>query len=167
MSILDIPFIARVRQNHALEHATMHMLTRRSHHLSLVGRSDWNGYSIYGQVETEALASAATEALQRLQAGEHDLAVHPRCGTVLATGGILAGLSAFAVMLGKRPRSRWARLPEVLVACTAALLLAQPLGLMLQEHITTSSDIDNLMIKRISRKEAGGLVIHRIETAVV
>jgi hypothetical protein len=73
LSILDIPAIVSVRRNHALEHATMHVLARHHQTLRLVGRSSLGGFHIYGQVDTEALASAASEALVRLQNGEREL----------------------------------------------------------------------------------------------
>jgi hypothetical protein len=166
MSIFDLSFVNRIRKNHALEHATLHMLMPRNPRAALIGSSDWGGYTIYGWVKTEALSSAAEEALQRLRRGERDLALHHRCGTVLAVGGTLTGLAAFAVMLNQRPQKWWERLAEVVLATTAALIIAQPLGLLLQEHITTSPEVGNLTIKRITCQQAGSLVIHRVETEI-
>jgi hypothetical protein len=166
MSIFDVPLVGRIRKNHALEHATLHVLTQHNPRLSLIGSSDWGGYTIYGKVKTEALIPAVEEALQRLQKGERDLALHHRCGTLLATGGALAGLSAFAVMLNRRQRKWWERLSEVVLATTAALIIAQPLGLMLQEYITTSAEVGDLAIKRITCQQAGSLVFHRVETEI-
>jgi len=110
MGLLDLPFISRIRLNHGLEHATIHVLIQQNAYLSLIGRSDWQGFSIYGQVETQKVEVAAREALNRLRAGEHQLAIHPRCGTVLATTGILSGIAAFfALGIGRsRSRFRWA-----------------------------------------------------------
>ena len=136
MNILEIPFIAAIRQNHALEHATIHVLSQRDPYLRLVGRTTPRGFFIYGEVATDLLAEAASEALARLQGGETGLAVHPRCGTNIATAGVLAGLSAFAVT-SVRSKSRLARLPQILLATTAAIIVAQPLGLALQEYLTT------------------------------
>jgi len=160
--ILEHPFIARIRRNHALEHATIHILSRRIPRLQVVGRTTPNGFYLYGDVPTQAVADAATEALARLQAGERDLAVHPRCGTNLATAGVLAGLSAFAA-LGGRSRSRWSKLPRLLMATTLAVIAAQPLGLMLQEHVTTSSDMAGVTIKEVTRQQRGNVIIHRVD----
>ena len=41
--LLDLPPVSRVRRNHALEHATMRVLTERQRHLRLVGRSSLGG----------------------------------------------------------------------------------------------------------------------------
>ena len=95
MSVLNMPVVARVRRNHALEHATIHVLSQHDRTLRLVGRSSPSGFHIYGQVDTQVLASAVSEALVRLQSGEVELAVHPRCGTNLAAdrrAGRLGGL---------------------------------------------------------------------------
>ncbi|MFQ5813711.1 MAG: DUF6391 domain-containing protein, partial [Anaerolineae bacterium] len=95
MNILETPIIARIRRNHALEHATIHVLTEYKPRRDLVGRTTAWGFYLFGEVETEEVAVAVSEALARLRRGEHSLAVHPRCGTNLATAGVLAGLSSF------------------------------------------------------------------------
>jgi hypothetical protein len=161
MSFLDLPMIAAIRHNHALEHATVHILTRRHPHVDLVGRSGASGFTIYGAIETQALEEAVHEALARLTAGEHNLAVHPRCGTQLSTAGTLAGLAAFGAMLGKS-ESRWDKLPGVLLATTLAVIAAQPIGLRVQKKITTAPDVEGVRIAGITRQERGKLVIHRV-----
>lgn len=164
MSILDIPVIAKVRRNHALEHATIHVLSQRQPTLRLMGRSSLSGFHIYGHVDTEALATAASEALFRLQSGEVDLAVHPRCGTNIALAGMLAGISTFGVMSG-RPRSKLDKLPQMILTATAAILIAQPLGVLVQSKITTSPKVNGIYIQGITRQERGGMVIHHVKVA--
>ena len=166
MNPLNLPFVSRVRRNHGLEHATIHVLIQRHPFLSLVGRSDWGGFSIYGQVATQEVESAAREALARLQAGERELAIHPRCGTTLATAGLLSGIAAFFA-IGARPsrsRFRWAHLPETLMAATAAVILAQPLGLLLQQYLTTSGEVGDLQIVRVYQQRSDPVPVHRVET---
>jgi len=164
--LLSLPVMSRVRCNHGLEHATINVLTQRNPYLSLVGRSDWRGYLIIGEVETEDLESAAREALARLRAGESELAVHPRCGTMLATTGVLSGMAAFfALGVGRsRSRFRWAYLPEALVAATVAAIVAQPLGFLIQQYVTTSGDVGSLQISRVYKKRSSPVPLHRIET---
>ena len=167
MGLFDLPFITRVRRNHGLEHATIHLLSRRIPHLSLVGRSDWNGFTLYGSVETEEVKQAAYEALHRLRQGEANLAVHPRCGTMLATTGILTALAAFvAISLDSSThhRFRWGSIPGAMAAATVAAIFAQPLGLLLQERYTTSGYPGNLEIKDIRVRPASNLIIHRVNT---
>src|SRR5512142_1432673 len=95
MGLSNSSLITRIQRNHGLEHATIHIVSRRNGNLSLVGRSDWNGFTLYGPVDTSEVKHAAQEALRRLRQGEAELAVHPRCGTVVATTGLLTGLAAF------------------------------------------------------------------------
>ena len=54
-----------IRRNHALEHATIHLLSARHPHLSLVGRSDTAGFYLFGNVPTELVDEAVHEALSR------------------------------------------------------------------------------------------------------
>lgn len=163
MGLLDFTLIGRVRRNHALEHATIHVLTEKHHRLRVVGRSTFNGFFLYGDLSTEMVVEAAQEAHRRLRAGERHLAVHPKCGTNLVTAGSLAGLATFAVM-GSSRRRRLDLLPSALLAATAALILAQPLGPQLQAHITTWADLGDLTIKGVQRKDRGGLTVHFVET---
>jgi hypothetical protein len=159
MKISDIP--NSIRQNHALEHATMHVLTRRNPYTRLAGRSTHSGFLIYGPVSTEEVAAATAEALSRLQRGEAHLAVHPRCGTNLAVTSILAGTAAFSATLG-RPRSKLDRLPLALTFATIAAIVAQPLAHQVQERLTTSPEVNGLHIAGIARRERGSIVVHKV-----
>lgn len=158
--------VQRIRRNHALEHATIHVLTADPSHGSLVGRSDWSGFWLYGDVETARVEQAAHEALRRLRAGERHLAVHPRCGTILATTGVLSGLAVFAALGLSQPRGRprWSSLPDAILAATAAAILAHPLGMWIERTITTTADVGGLAIARIYRQSSGAVPGHRIET---
>lgn len=163
MNILEIPLIARIRRNHALEHATIHVLTQHNPQRYLVGRTTTSGFYILGEVEIEEVAAAVSEALIRLRRGEHSLAVHPRCGTNLATAGVLAGLFSFVAMSG-RSKSRLAKLPQILLATTIAVIAAQPLGPALQKYVTTLPEVEGVTIERITRQERGRVVVHQVRT---
>jgi hypothetical protein len=156
-----VNLIQSVRQNHALEHATIHMLSRKYPYVRLMGRSTPAGFYIYGPLDTQEVASAASEALARLQQGEEHLAVHPRCGTNLAVTGVLAGSAAFVATLG-RPRSKLDRLPLALMAATLGAIAAQPLAQRVQENVTTTPQVEGLFIKDVVRQERGSLVIHKV-----
>jgi hypothetical protein len=163
MNPLKLPLIARVRRNHALEHATIHVLTEKYRSLKVVGRSSFNGFYLYGDLTTEMVVEAVQEAYARLQAGERHLAIHPNCGTNLVTAGSLAGLATFAV-LGNSKKRRVELLPNALLAATAALILAQPLGPRIQARVTTLADLGDLTIKGLRREKRHNLVVHFVET---
>ena len=166
MNILDWPLVARTRRNHGLEHATVHILGERRPGVGIMGRSTPNCFYIYGDLTAEQVQSAAVEALMRLRAGESHLAIHPGCGTNLVVSGTLAGAAAFtAVSVGpKRKRDRWDNLPTAMAAATIALLLAQPLGPLLQERITTSADMGAMEILGVWRVNNSGMPVHRVDT---
>lgn len=162
-------FIRRVRQNHAVEHATVTILMARDRTLSLVGgRSDHRGFYIYGAVDTASLEAAAREALLRLQQGEAGLAIHPNCGTNLVSSGTLAGLAAFsATALGRRQRaSVLEQVPAAILAATAGLLLGRPVGMRLQRRVTTLADVKDLRLGSITRRQIGRWVQHFVTLEV-
>lgn len=149
--------LARIRRNHAMEHATIHVLAEVQPHLRLMGRTTPWGFYVYGPVDTVDLANAASAALSRLQEGEHDLAVHPTCGTNLAVAGIMAGLASFAALRGE---GRFRKLPRALTASTLAVLLAQPVGRWAQERLTTSVDLEGVEIRGVTRRDKGRVKTH-------
>jgi len=55
---LSLPVLSRIRRNHGLEHATINILSERFPNTTLIGRSDRQGFYLYGQVSTEALRQA-------------------------------------------------------------------------------------------------------------
>lgn len=169
-AFLSIPLISRVRRNHALEHATMHVLSERQRNLRLVGRSSPWGFYIYGDVPTEALLSASKEGLRRLKTGRRQMAIHPNCGSNLAVAGTLAGLGAFLALGGlskdraKSRLDRLARLPLAFSAATLGIVLAQPLGRVLQARVTTQPDIGNLHIVDVTRETKANVIVHHVHT---
>jgi len=164
MSILDWPFLARTRRNHGLEHATVYVLGARYPGLSFVGRSTPNCFYIYGELSAEQVESAAHEALARLRAGETHLTIHPGCGTNYVVSGTLAGAAAFAATTVGRRRNRWESLPTAIAAAILALLLAQPIGPLLQERVTTSADMSTMQILGAWRVNTSGLPVLRVDT---
>ncbi len=146
-----------MRGNHALEHATVHLMVRRDPKVKVVGRTTPSGFYLYGPEDTALVESSAKEALARL-AADPDLAVHPRCGTNLAVTGVLAGLAGFAAG-GGRARGRIAALPQVLLASLWAVMIAQPLGLLVQKYVTTSPSVGGAVLGAIRRQE-GKPVVH-------
>ncbi len=164
--LTDVPAVHRTRRNHGLEHATITILSQRQPGVGLVGRSTPNGFHLYGNVSTEALENAVREALQRMNAGEAHLAVHPNCGTNFVTAGVFAGLAAYLGFLGANSgAARRDRLPLVAVLATVALILAQPFGLELQRHVTTSGEMRGLEVVRIDRRDRGRVTAHFVTTS--
>ena len=165
MSILDLPPLSSIRRNHGLEHATIHILARKSPHTPMAGHSDTGGFWLLGELDTEMVKQCAAEALQRMKNGEHKLAVHPNCGTNFVTAGMAGGLAGAATMFGAR---RWtdkvARLPLAISLATLALIVTQPFGFLVQEHITTSGRPGALEIVEVLPSRRGRFTAHRVVT---
>lgn len=151
----------RLRQHHAIEHATVTLLSQRLPGVQVVARSDVAGFTVLGEVPTEKLAAIADEALARLQAGERSLAIHPNCGTNLVTAGVFSGIGALALASG-RGRSWWDRAPSAVLGATLALLLAMPAGRWMQENVTTDAGVTGLRIAGVTRHANGPMIRHRV-----
>jgi hypothetical protein len=154
-------WIQAVRQHHGIEHATLTLLSRRFPQTRAFARSDSRGFVVYGDVATVDLRAAAEEAVARLEAGEDGLAVHPNCGTNLVTAGVLSGLAAF-IAGGGQKRSLWDRVPSAVLAATAALMVAPPLGRWTQVNVTTSPQVSGLRVVAVRRCDTGPFVRHRV-----
>ncbi len=151
-SLIDIVYIprqivgiaanARLRRNHALEHATINVLQQRYGVRRLAGLASEDGFLIRGWSDDRALSRAAGEALLRLQRGEHDLAVHRHCGTSQAVGNFLFAVLYLTVLLaGGR-----LQLGAVMLGGAALLLISPYLGMWIQRAFTTSIDVSDVMI---------------------
>lgn len=155
--------IKALRQNHALEHGTVSLLTQKlGFSERILGTSTFDGFYIYGNIPSEEIREAAAEALARLQGGERDLAISPFCGTTAVVAGALAGVACF-LALGDKHRSK--RLPLAILAATGAIIAAQPIGRAAQKYVTTSADLAGVSIKRITRRGSAPRTLHKIETA--
>lgn len=168
--LLNLPFIARVRRNHALEHATMQVLSERDSTLTLMGRSSLWGFYIYGDVDTENVLDAAQEGLRRLKAGRREMAIHPNCGSNYVVAGAIAGMGAFVALGGlSRDRregflDRLARLPLAWAMGTLGAILSRPLGAALQAQVTTKADVGELRIEGVVKNERAGTMVHLVRT---
>jgi len=154
-----------VRQVHALEHATIWILNgarppltltvtsyrryslTRSDDGQLGGLSTPQGFYLTGDITLQALKRASALALKRLNGGEWDLAIHPRCGTNMSvTLALTAGFSLAAhALTPNRPLDHMLGLGAAAVAAAA---LTPPAGAIAQRYLTTAIPT-NLAIKTI------------------
>lgn len=168
--LINQGFAIRLRSNHALEHATLHVLQQTGFTGRLGGISDAGGFWIYGEIPTETLLVAAQAACKRLAAGESGLAVHPNCGTNLAVGALAAGGLAWIGMRGSKgkPTRRMARLPMAALMGVIGYQITKPLGPKIQEQITTNADVSGIEIAEVLRHDlVHGIMVHRVRTQPV
>jgi len=159
--ILDLPFILETRRNHALEHATLHMLAR-THKGSMAGHSNPTGFFLLGDFSTPDVWAAATEALERLREGESGLAIHAGCGTNMATTALLSATLGWSVLRGaKSTLTKFLLLPIAVAFAVIGVLLARPLGPWLQKYVTTEANMGHMQIVDIIPIRKG---VHRVIT---
>jgi hypothetical protein len=150
--------LRRTRQHHAIEHATLHVLTARHPNQRFTGYSDPLGFLIAGDVDENTLRRAVGDALLRLQAGEHGLALHPNCGTNLVTSALLIALVA---TLTARKRNPLERFLTTLIGVLPALFFAKSIGLYLQGY-TTSAEVGDRWVAGIQPVTIGSVRAYRV-----
>lgn len=152
-----------IRQVHALEHATVWMLSDvvnlKKTKLSLAhlatdnetigGLSTEKGFYLYGEIDPLELRRAVKLALLRLQQGEYNLAIHPRCGTNSSVAAILTtGMAMMAHF--SLPKEPLHQIMGVGLAAFAANCFAPDLGIYVQKYVTTAIPF-NLQVKKITK----------------
>ena len=153
--------ILMLRQVHALEHATVWVLSEnapssrqpprlsptRTDNETLGGLSTEKGFYLYGEVPPQQLQRSVLAALHRFRAGEWDLAVHPRCGTNVSVALLLtAGLTLGShVLLPKDPISQFLGIG---VGMSLASSVAPDVGQWAQKYLTTAVPF-NLELEQI------------------
>ena len=161
-AILEAPLVGETRRNHALEHATIHILSDRFPGRPMGGHSNPTGFFLIGDLPTQEVREAVSEALARLQNGEYNLAIHEGCGTNYVVIGGLAALFAFIGMSGtKNDRERLERIPLVMLLSILAFIFGRPLGPALQKSVTTQPDPGSMTLVDVYPVAKN---IHRIVT---
>ena len=80
---------------------------------------------------------------------------------VMAAVGVLAGASS---LLALGSRSRLERLPNVMLAAMSAVIIAQPVGRLVQKHMTTHPDLSDTEVVAFHEGGRGPARFHRVET---
>ncbi len=164
-----LTLVRHTRRSHAVEHATIHVLSRRHPEAAAGGVSGPRGFWLYTPLPLEEIAPAVLEALQRMQAGETNLRLHPNCGTNLL---VTATLTATATLLGSggkdRPRSWSDKLDffsGLVMFNMLALIAARPLGTWTQAHLTTSPHVQGTKLVSVARTDRPNVYAVRLQHA--
>ena len=154
--------LSRIRRNHGLEHATIHVLSSRHSGFSAQGNSDHRGFhlNIYGDVSEDDVRRAVFDAHRRMKGGETSLAVHPNCGTVLLTTAAMTAMAAqlvFGVEQLRQRRSAFSpavlvnALPSAMLAVVMTLIVSKPVGIAIQEKYTVEGELGDLEVVSVKR----------------
>ena len=132
------------RRNHALDHATVALLLEKGIKPPMGGYSVPSGFLIWSKASAQEVSTVAGEALDLLRDGHHDLAISPYCGTNIAAGVLIGGLTAS--LLRRRGRGIVPNLTAAAAAIAAASIFSRPLGDLLQRRFTTLADAGGMQI---------------------
>ncbi len=158
-------FLPQTRKNHALEHATINLLEEKSGRCAYSGYSIHKGFWILGKATIQDVQEMVDLALARLKNGERDLAIHQSCGTNLAVSGTLTALGALAALSGTRnKKEQFSRFSSLVLVSGLMIQLSKPLGLFVQENVTTDPDLTGLSIRGIETGEIRGIPYFFIRT---
>ena len=160
----DLLLTRRVRQNHALEHATVTILSGDLPGLSVRARSNTRGFTIFADLDPALVRRAADEAMARLRAGESDLAIHPNCGTNLAVGMSLALVGSLWSLTAMRQRTRMA---SALASSLAGIMVARPVGSLAQKYLTTLPNLEDVRIVDVRSRQLFGRRVVETLTATI
>jgi len=158
-----ISLVSLTRKNHALEHASVHILSQKFPGRHMAGHSNPTGFFLIGDLPTESVAEAVTAALARLQGGEASLAIHPGCGTNLALLGLVPSVFALAVMSGTTTdKQRSNRFSALFLSTLAGFFVGKKLGPWTQREVTTDADLSGMRIIEIVKTRDQ---VHRVITS--
>lgn len=159
---LNAAWLRSLRRNHAAEHATIAILSRRlDAYGRLGGRATFDGFYIFGAAPTAMVEEAAREAVDRLRHGEESLAISPFCGTNFLLAGVLTALGV-TLVIGRKNRLQ--RLPQAATVGVLALLVSFRLGGEVQRRWTTLPAVSELRIERVVQQRGGRHAVHRVYT---
>jgi hypothetical protein len=159
-----------LRQIHALEHATVWILSQITYNPALTnyylddvehevesfsGMSTEQGFYLSGNVPIERLRQVVEQALHRLTCGETQLAIHPYCGTNLSVELMLTSsfiLSAHLLL----PRAPLEQFVGLGLAVATATYIAPGVGTLLQQYLTTATPFNLGIVDITDRPDPDG-----------
>lgn len=164
--ILEANPVWKIRSNHALEHATLHVLEAKGVRARVSGLSDSGGFWLLGDVPSGMVLESVHEALQRMQAGETGLAMHDHCGSNLVPGIVVSSGLAWLAMAGagKNLRKKAMRIPLAVLLAWLGFEAARPAGPFLQEKAVSTDHMQTMLVREVRCYQRYGLVIHRVTT---
>lgn len=162
--IAPVQILSHIRKNHAMEHATIHVLSELVPQGSFGGYSLVKGFWIMGRTELEIIQKAAEMAYARLNNGEKNLAVHPNCGTNFAVSGLCTAAAAMITTLAEDDDSSFSRFSAYTTAGMIGMLAGRKAGPWTQRKLTTDANVKDLSIVSINCSAVRGTPTFFVET---
>ena len=159
--------LQRVRRNHALEHATINLISQRHPEAQVVGFSGPLGFTLYTSLPAKAVVPVIPQALTRIQQDEPQLRIHANCGTNIVVKAMMTTLATL-IGLGHAEKRTWRdhveRLPNMVMLNVLALTLSDPIAFWMQANVTTAADVSRMEIASILSDTQGTYQRIRVHT---
>ena len=151
-----------VRRNHAIEHATVSILTEQKIKSAVIGFAIPSGFIIYSKSNKDEILSAANHGLKLMKSGISEISISQFCGTNLVVAALLTGVST--LLLGKILGKKSKNILNITNGFLLSALLSKPIGRIVQKYVTTDSNVKNIQIKNIVSLKIGTFHINFIST---
>ena len=151
-----------VRRNHAIEHATVSILTEQKIKSAVIGFAIPSGFIIYSKSDKDEILSAANHGLKLMKSGISEISISQFCGTNLVVAALLTGVST--LLLGKILGKKSKNILNITNGFLLSALLSKPIGRIVQKYVTTDSNVKNIQIKNIVSLKIGTFHINFIST---
>jgi len=159
---MNLAFIDKIRRNHALEHATVALMIEEGINGLVAGYATSNGFWLFSKAINHDVANASEKALKRLCQGNSSLAVSKNCGTNIVLTILVADL---AFHLYRRiTKSNSADFGARILISAASIAISNPLGLKIQQYLTTLSDVRRVKIMKVRSYKFGRMYLHKVYT---
>ncbi len=147
-----IALVTCTRKNHAIEHATIHLLSTMLPGRRFSGVSLPTGFWIAGVADLEDIRKAAEAGLARLANGETRLAVHPNCGTNIAVTAFISAAASMAVseFRDDEENNLGDTFSSLLTGGMIGAFTGRSLGPKAQKYVTTDADVRGMSIAGIT-----------------
>tara|TARA_B100000686_G_scaffold1981_1_gene2204 strand:- start:207 stop:734 length:528 start_codon:yes stop_codon:yes gene_type:complete len=168
--MLEHPFFNKIykltlniRRNHAIEHATVSILTEQISKSAVIGFAVPSGFIIYSKSSKDEILSAANNGLNLMKTGDSEISISQFCGTNLVVAALLTGVSTVLLskILGKKSKN----ILNITNGFLLSALLSKPIGRIVQKYVTTDPNVKHIQIKNSRSLRVGTSYLHFISTA--
>ena len=150
------------RRNHAIEHATVSILTEQKLKSAILGFAIPSGFIIYSKSDKDEILSAANHGLKLMKSGVSEISISKFCGTNLVVAAMLTGVST--ILLGKILGKKSKNILNITNGFLLSALLSKPIGQLVQKYVTTDPNVKNIQIGNSRSLKVGTFHVHFIST---
>ena len=154
--ILDLPLILETRRNHAVEHATLHILADKYKNQNMAGHSNPGGVFPLRKLRQTGYSICRNRSDESSPCGRKRAGCPPGLRDKPGDHRVSAGAVCLAPFRGVRSTPwRIVLIPLALSFAVLGFFLSRPVGTWLQAHVTTEADLGNMRVVDIALVRKG------------